>query len=457
MYTDLTYQDYLQSPDRRSFLTEAVTRYKTSAFFRDCLTATAYFRGENTAVARKTILRARRVETRDARGRSRSRAELKDVVGNRVGSSFLHRFVVQQNQYLLSNGVQLGSAAAKRRLGTDFDAQLSRMGEKALLHGVCWGFWNADHLEVLECAVDPRSGFLPLLDELSGQPRVGIQFWQVSQRRPLYIRLYEPEGVTLLRQDGGRLRVLQPQTPYVQTRRADLLGETILPEPGYPRLPILPLWGNPEHQSELTPAIRSKIDAYDRILSDYADNLDRANDIYWVLNNFGGTTEEVAEQLEEINRIKAIACITDGSGVSSTAEPHTIEVPYAARQAALDILERALYQDFMALDMRMLTGGSLTNVAIRTALANLDLKADRYEWELTQFVSDLLMLIGVDDAGDIRFKRQDVSNASEIVADIAVMRADIDRNTALRLNPYIQNEEVEGILEEGGEEGDMGA
>ena len=74
MYTDLTYQDYLQSPDRRAFLTEAVTRYTTSAFFRDCLTATAYFRGENTTVARKTILRARRVETRDARGRSRSRA-----------------------------------------------------------------------------------------------------------------------------------------------------------------------------------------------------------------------------------------------------------------------------------------------------------------------------------------------------------------------------------------------
>ena len=86
MYTDLTYQDYLQSPDRRAFLTEAVTRYQNSAFFRDCLTATAYFRGRNTTVAHKTILRARRVETRDARGRSRSRAELKDVVGNRVGS-----------------------------------------------------------------------------------------------------------------------------------------------------------------------------------------------------------------------------------------------------------------------------------------------------------------------------------------------------------------------------------
>ena len=269
---------------------------------------------------------------------------------------------------------------------------------------------------------------------------VGIQFWQVSVDRPMYVRLFELDGVTVFRCRDG-VETVQDTRPYLLYT----LGGAVTGQGGYDALPVIPLRANADAHSELTPAIKAKIDAYDNILSDFADNLDRANDVYWVLNNFGGTTDDVAELLEEINRVKAVANLSDGSGVSSTAEPRTIEVPYAARQAALQLLERALYQDFMALDMDLLTGGSLTNVAIRTAIANLNLKADRYEWQVRQFVANLLRLIG-SPTDEIRFKRQAIANESETVADIAVMRGDIGRRTALRLNPYIQPEEVEGIL-----------
>ena len=449
MLTDVTYQDYLAAEDQSSLLLRAVDRYRRSAAFVHALEAAEYFRGRNTAVSRKTVLRACKLESRDESGRRRVRSATRDVVGNRIGSGFLFRFITQQNQFLLSNGVILRDRETKALLGADFDRRLACLGERALIHGVAWGYWNADHLEILEAARDRRSGFFTLPDEMTGQPMVGIQFWQLPGKRPMYLRVFELDGVSVSRVEAGRLVPVMEKRPYLITRRSDALGDELISQGNYGRLPVIPLYANTEHQSELTPAIKAKIDAYDNILSDFADNLDRANDVYWVLNNFGGTTDDIAEMLEEIQRIKAVATLSDGTGSSSTAEPRTIEVPYAARRAALEVLERALYQDYMALNMDALTGGSLTNVAIRAATANLNLKADRYEWELTQFVSDLLMLIGVSDAGDIRFKRQDVSNASEIVADIAVMRADIDRNTALRLNPYIQNEEVEGILEEG--------
>ena len=202
-------------------------------------------------------------------------------------------------------------------------------------------------------------------------------------------------------------------------------------------------------KSELTPAIQAKIDAYDNILSDFADNLARANDVYWVLNNFSGTTEDIAEMLEEISRIKAVANLSDGSGSGATAEPHTIEVPYAARQAALNLLERALYNDYMALDMASLTGGSLTNVAIRAAMANLNLKADRYEWQVRHFMQELLTLLRLGTE-EIHFKRQAIANESELVADIQNMRQDIDQRTALRLNPYIADEEIGGLVKGAG-------
>lgn len=442
MFTDITWQDWQSAEDRDTLLLSAIEGYKLSDAFAKALEAADYFRGRNTAVTRKTILQARKIETRDASGRRRVRSGTEDVVGNRIGSGFLFRFITQQNQFLLANGCILEDAATKALLGTDFDHQLSMLGERALIHGVAWGYWNANHLETLEAARDSRSGFFALMDELTGQPMVGIQFWQLPGDRPMYIRLFETDGVSILLVKRGALEVVQPKRAYITEIRSDALGDEIIRQSNYSCLPIIPLYANAEHQSELTPAIKAKIDAYDNILSDFADNLDRANDVYWVLNNFGGTTDDIAEMLEEIRRIKAVANLSDGSGASSTAEPRTIEVPYAARQTALDILERALYQDYMALNMDALTGSSLTNVAIRAAAANLNLKADRYEWQVFRFVQELLALLDIHTEA-IRFQRQCIANESETVKDIMQMRSDIDRRTALKLNPYIQPEEID--------------
>lgn len=446
MFTSITWQDWEScAGDRGALLLRAIADYKISPDFCGALDASRYFAGDNVTVSRKTVLQARKIETRDADGRRHVRSAAADVVGNRIGSGFLFRFICQQNQFLLGNGCILPDEKIKAMLGSDFDHQLALLGEKALIHGVSWGFWNADHLEVLPAAVDGESGFFALLDELSGEARLGVQFFRIARDKPMYVRLFEAEGVTVLREEKSGLIPVIPRRAYVRTCRTDALGASCLGESNWPALPILPLLANSDGRSELTPAIRAKIDAYDNILSDFADNLDRANDVYWVLNNFGGTTDDIAEMLAEIQRIKAVCSLSDGTGSSSTAEPHTIEVPYAARQAALTLLEKALYDDFMALDLNALTGGSLTNVAIRAACAGLNLKCDRYEWQAFRFVQSLLRLLGVD-TDEIRFQRQTIGNDSEIVADIAAMRGDIDHRTALKLNPYVQPDEIEGIL-----------
>lgn len=169
--------------------------------------------------------------------------------------------------------------------------------------------------------------------------------------------------------------------------------------------------------------------------------------MYWVLNNFGGSTNEALRVIQEIQEIKLAMSVKsdDGTGASS-AQPHTIEVPYTARQVALDLLEKALYQDAMALSMTELTGGSLTNVAIQTAMTNLNLKCDHYEWQCFAFVQQVLHLMGVDTE-EIAFQRQEIVNRSETVQDIYTMRADIDRETALKLNPYISQDDIPAIMD----------
>ena len=461
MYTDYTYQDWLAASetDRIAMLEKIVRDYKASDDFRSGLTANEYFRTDNTEVRNKMLMQPRAVEYKDKNGRTRKKSQPVKIAGNRVRSGFFPRFVIQQNQFLLSNGVTLDNADLKKRLGFGFDKQLERAGEKALLHGVCWGFWNYDHLEIIEAVKDGLSGAVALLDEETSEPMVLVQFWQINSSRPLYLRVFSPDGVVKYRMGKEELEEI-PDTrrPYVVRTQSDAYGPVEITGENYGgRLPVVPLWASEERRSELTPAIKSKIDLYDRIFSDFGDNLDRANDVYWVLNNFGGTIDDVAEMLEQINRVKAVANMTDGTGTSSTAELKTVDVPYAARQTALDILQKQLYSDFMALDMDALTGGSLTNVAIETATANLNLKADRYEWQCFRFVQGILALIGVETE-EIKFKRQTIANRSEIVQDISVMRQDIDLETALKLNPYIEDQsEIDSIMKNKDAEAHSGA
>ena len=239
MFTTITWQDYQAAKDRGTLLLEAVQRYKASRGFINALEANCYFRGENTRVARKTILRARKIEGIDAQGRRRTRAATEDVVGNRIGSGFLFRFVTQQNQFLLSEGVSLPDNA-KNRLGADFDRQLERLGERALLHGCAWGYWNADHLEIIEMATNSFSGFFPLLDEMTGEMKLGVQFWQIAAERPMYLRVFDKEGVTVFRRDKDMLYPVTDHQPYRRLHRQDALSDTITQEPGYGRIPSFP-------------------------------------------------------------------------------------------------------------------------------------------------------------------------------------------------------------------------
>lgn len=447
MYTNYTFQDWegILEADRPELLGKIVQDYKASAEFLGALEAADYFAGANRAVGRKVMLQPY-LTTRQTENGMQKNTRTREIVGARVYSNFFFRFVTQQNQFLLGNGVTLDDEATKARLGLGFDKALEALGEKALVAGVSWGYWNEDHLEVIEAARDALSGFVALLDEETSAPRLGIQFWQIGDKRPLYIRLFEEDGVSVLRVKDEKMQEYTPKRPYRLRIARDAAGVMIMGGSNYGSLPLVPLYANTEQRSELTPSIKSKIDAYDRISSDFVDNLDRANDVYWVINNFGGNTREMAEMIEQINELKMIANISDGTGVNSTAEPHAFEVPYEARRTALNLLEKALYQDFMALSMDELTGGSLTNVAIQAAMTNLNLKCDRYEWQCFRFVQQVLKLIGVQTE-NIRFKRQAIVNKSETVQDIYTMHADLDLRTRLKLNPYIEQDEIDEIIE----------
>jgi len=448
MFTEYTFQDWLAAPNKEAMMRTVVDAFKASHDFKFGLEANEYKAGRNPTVMKKVILKAKALVTQSGDLTTAN----EEIIGNRISSNFFARFVTQQNQYLLGYGVTLKDDKEKEKLGAKFDTALQRCGEMALTQGVSYGFWNNGELQPIESATNLLSGFAPLLDEMSGALMAGIQFWQLRETKPMYYRLYEVDGVTEYKQTAGVVIETMPKTAYVVTTQTDAIGTRVIDGKNYKALPVVPFYANTDYESELRANIKSKIDSYDTISSDFADNLDRANEVYWALKNFNGTPQEIETMLGILNKLKV--AMTDSDNNASSAEPHTIEVPYAARKEALDLLSKALYQDYMALDMTEITAGSLTNVAIKAATKNLDLKADQYEYQALDFVQQILALAGVD-ASVITFQRNTIENEKETadidylrVQTVQAMRADLSLKYALGLYPYIDPNDIDQIIKD---------
>ena len=122
LYVTYTYQDWLKQPeDKRPFIEKVVADYKGSPEFTQALEAQRYFDGSNTAIGKKTALKVHVIEETDDRGKMTRKGMKRDVAGARIPNNFFRLAVMQETQYLLSNGVTLDSTETKKRLGAGFD------------------------------------------------------------------------------------------------------------------------------------------------------------------------------------------------------------------------------------------------------------------------------------------------------------------------------------------------
>ncbi|MCL2835184.1 MAG: phage portal protein [Defluviitaleaceae bacterium] len=352
---------------------------------------------------------------------------------NRKCCGFFAKSVNQLCMYLLGNGASL-PADVKERLGADFDVSLQRIGRHALIDGCCWGFWTGDSVIPMYA-----TEFFGLNDERTSEVKIGMRFYQADAKKPMFVEVFEIDGISVYRINNDEIRLEAEKRPYYRKviKSGDEITEISVDQ--YSVLPVIALYGNDNQESYLSCGLKNDIDLYDRIMSDFGDNLDRANDIYYVVQNYGGAN--LRQLIEEIEEYRTI--YTDGD---SGAQIKTIDVPYAARSEALRLLERQMYKETQTLDTEELSGGGLTNVAIKAAMTELDLKADMFEWQAESFVAGILKFLNLKKPVNITFRRRSLINDAETISNIYKMRADIDQRTALELNPLIPESRIDEIL-----------
>ena len=398
-----TYQDLLNVPDegkvRIDFVYSVISEHKNSDLFKEAEIAHDYERHRNRTIKefQKLLYTVTGAAVPD------------NYSANwKMASNFFHFIVLQEVQYLLGNGVSWTLDSTGERLGKNFDTKLQEAAKAALWGGVSFGFFNKDHLDAFNA-----TEFAPMYDEENGALMAGVRFWQIDRTKPMRATLYELDGYTDYIWREGKGEELHAKRPYIlKTKTSVADGTEIYAFENYPTFPIVPLWGNTNHQSELT-GLREQIDCYDLIKSGFANDVDDVSLIYWTIQNAGGMDDiDLAKFVERLKTLHAAAVEDTGA----TAEAHTVDVPYASREALLNRIKQDIFSDAMALNPEFIAAAAVTATQIKAAYEPLNSKTDDFEYCVLDFLDGILSIAGIEDKPT--FTRSMLINASEEIQNL---------------------------------------
>ena len=424
----VTYQDLLLAgntdKERAEFVQRVIQDHEGSDLYKTAKIADDYARSRNT-----TIMNYQKIIT------TVTGQQVVDRFSpvHRSTSNFFKIFVTQLSQYLLGNGVSWEHENTAGRFGGDFDTRLQELTKAALRGGVSFGFFNYDHIEVFPVYNKKKGNFAPLFDEENGGLGAGVRYWRIDSTKPQRATLYEMDGYTEFMwsndsrnvpdawdivDNGVYTKHKQPYKIRVRSSVAD--GVEVKIGENYPAFPIVPLYGNPEQESEII-GLREKIDAYDMILNGFENDLDNAQ-IYWIIRGAGGMDDpDLMRFLDRLRTVKA-AAPEEGQEVS----PVEVNIPYEARERLLDRLERQLYKDAMIMDPYSLAGSAATATQIKAAYTPQNNKADELEYCVLDFMNSLFRVAGVEGES-VSFTRSMIVNTQEEVTTVVSAATYLDQ------------------------------
>lgn len=194
--------------------------------------------------------------------------------------------------------------------------------------------------------------------------------------------------------------------------------------------------------------IKALIDDYDLMACGLSNNLQDANEYLVVVSGFQGNN---LEELIRNTKTKKHIGVDQGGNV----EYKTVDIPYQARQTKLELDEKNIYRFGMGFNSAQLGDGNITNIVIKSRYALLDLKCNKLEIRLKQFLRKIIKVVleeinkenGTDyQSKDVyfEFEREIMTNASDN-ATIEKTEAETEQikvNTMLNLAATLDDETI---------------
>ena len=171
----------------------------------------------------------------------------------------------------------------------------------------------------------------------------------------------------------------------------------------YGFIPFFRIDNNRKRISSLKP-IKAMIDDYDLMNCGLSNNIQDAAEVLVVVTGFEG--DDLDGLMQNIKAKKHI-----GVGENGGVEYKTIDIPVEARKVKMEIDEANIFRFGMGVNTEALKDTSATtSIAIKAAYSLLDLKANRTEIQLKQFLRRLLrpVLDEINRENQTDYKQSDV-------------------------------------------------
>lgn len=434
--------------DPGKLIKKYVTRFEDSDFREQMKLGEAYYRHKNVEIMKRS------------KKFMSDHGPMSDPykANNKMPSSYLKLLVKQKVNYSINEGTMIDSDQEdriKEDLG-NWKKYLKETGKEASKKAVGWCLpYIEDGKFKLKKIPSEQVVWIPPADDEEGIEYV-IRYYDetVTDASGKTVNLKRAEvwdsiqvyyySKTAKDNKAWEMDKYKPYNPMPHITRTIKYGKEVRgrEEQGWGKPPFIRLWNDDEHQTDLEP-IKAFIDAYDIVSSDFANNLEDFQDVYWILKNYGG--EPVEEVLKQIKHYKVLATPEEGD-----ARTETINIPTEARKVLLDVSEKLIYKFGMGLNPDDIEG-NITNVRIEALFANLDLKANDFEDELQEFWDQLMyflnryyQLTGQPPAeSSLKFKRTRIINKESMLTANAGQMGMISERTRLKNHPYVNDVEEE--------------
>lgn len=150
-------------------------------------------------------------------------------------------------------------------------------------------------------------------------------------------------------------------------------------------VPFFRLDNNKKQTSGLKP-IKTLIDDYDLMACGLSNNLKDFDTPIHVVKGFNG--DNLDELHVNLKTKKVIGVDSEGD-----VDIRTIDVPYQARETKLNLDEKNIYRFGMGFNSAQLGDGNITNIVIKSRYALLDLKCNKLEIRLKQFLKKIVQVV----------------------------------------------------------------
>lgn len=306
----------------------------------------------------------------------------------RVPHPFFKEIVEQEVAYILSGGILFKSGYSeleeylKTYFGNAFLGEIQETLVDVIVNGFGYLYWYRDEKNITRFTYADGMGIVEVKD---GENTDTVNdyillYYPVivkNGKRAVRVEVWDKEQTTYYIQTGNSLaldkNVPVNPCPHILYRVG---SEYYYEEIG--RLPFKRLDNNRYRHSDVK-QIKPIIDDYDLMDCGLSNNLqDIAEGIYVVKGFKGQSTDELMWNVKS----RKVVGVSDKGDL----DIRTINIPYEARKAKMDIDEKNIYRTALAFNAAQTGDGNITNIVLKSRYTLLDMKSQRLITRLKKFL-----------------------------------------------------------------------